>query len=298
MPFTKKTSMHLIIPKGIIIILFSSLLVAGGVSSTWGRATHKRVTTSSYSKKSKGKTVRETANRKSLDWDLSIKEQVYKSQLKELRRRNIPIDNNPSMVARLKRIMNRLKRKSLIPELPYEVHYVDHKTANAVCYPGGGTLFFRGLFDPDEGLVNRRSDGEIAAVMAHEIAHATLRHGYKSYKKRQAVGIFGSIASLAIGAAGSQNWSEVFNMAFDVSTGIYFPHYSRKNESAADLEGIFTMIGTGYNPEKAISVWERAAAKKGKRAKTSIFASHPSSGKRAKNLKRHLESIRTEKAGQ
>lgn len=242
--------------------------------------------------KDKLRTVREAPNRKNLNWDLQTGKQVYDDQLAALKQKGIPVDNDAAMVSRLTRIMNRLKPHTLIPDIPYRVHFVDHKTVNAVCYLGGGILFFRGLFDPKEGLVNATSDDEIAAVMGHEMAHATLRHSYKAYRKATALSIFGTIASTVIGAAGGTDWSKLFDSVFDFGTGLYFPSYSRKNESAADLEGMYTMIAGNYQPEKAISLWERAADKKGGRGKTSIFASHPASRKRANDLRQHLENIR------
>ncbi len=244
------------------------------------------------SSSSKPQSIRAKPNLTNLSWDLKTGEKIYDDQLEALKNKKTRIDNDPEMVARLNRIMNRLRPQTLIPDIPFQVHYVDHKTVNAVCYLGGGILFFHGLFDPEKGLVDAKSDDEIAAVMGHEMAHATLRHSYKSYRNSMVWSFFGNLASIAIGAAGGTDWSRVFNTIFDISSGLYFPSYSRSHESQADFEGMITMMNAGYNPEKAIALWQRAADKKGQHDNTSIYASHPSNGKRAHDLAVHLANIR------
>ncbi len=237
-------------------------------------------------------TVRKSANRKNIKWDLAIKQRYYGGQVEAIRKKSIKLDNDAARLSRLNTVMHRLKRRTLLPELPYEVHYVDHETVNAVCYPGGGILFFRGIFDKNKGLVNPYSNDEIAAVMGHEMAHATLRHAYRRQQTASIIGFFGSVASVAVGAAGGADLSRLFHAVFDVSTGIYFPAYSRKFETEADIEGLYTMMHAGYNPEKAVLLWERAAQKHG--SKTSIYASHPANGKRAQHLHEALTKIRAE----
>ncbi|MBI4125662.1 MAG: M48 family metallopeptidase [Deltaproteobacteria bacterium] len=248
--------------------------------------------------KGESETVRSTTNKDGIQWDLQTGRQIYHNQIDIMKQKGIKVDNDPQMVGRLITIMNRLKKKSLIPDIPYEVHYIDTSVVNAVCYPGGGIMFFKGLFDPHYGLVDAKSNDEIAAVMGHEIAHATLRHGYKGYKKRQTLRMIGAIGSVATGAIGT-DVGKIFDSVFDASTGIYLPAYSRKNEAAADLEGMITMMGAGYNPEKAIQVWDRAAKKSGNKGiksvinfQSSIYSSHPSNNNRAKMLTKHLENLR------
>jgi len=66
---------------------------------------------------------------------------------------------------------------------------------------------------------------------------------------------------------------------------IFVPSYSRKYEYEADAIGLMYMAKAGYDPRVAVELWKKAAQKKKDYA--SIYASHPSSGARAK----HLEEI-------
>lgn len=237
------------------------------------------------------KTERMVAKRNHLKWDLKLGPQAYQAMLGGLKEKKIPTDSDTAMTARLRRIMKRLQAKSLMPDLPFELHYVKSPVVNAACYPSGKILVFSGLFDPKNGLINARSDDEIAAVLAHEMAHGTLRHSYRQYRSAQAAQVFGAITSVVVGSAAGTGWSDLFDLVYDVTTGLAFPSYSRRHESEADLEGLYTMMAAGYNPEKAIAVWERAAQHRGK-AKHSIFASHPSNMQRAKELRRHVDAMR------
>ncbi|OGQ05332.1 MAG: hypothetical protein A3F82_01050 [Deltaproteobacteria bacterium RIFCSPLOWO2_12_FULL_44_12] len=243
------------------------------------------------------KTIRMSPKQDGIKWDLSFKKEHFPKILEHLREKGHTIDpsSQKALVAKLNKIMNRLKPKTLNPSLPFEVHLVQNDTVNAVCYPGGGILFFTGIFGRAEGLIDPQSDEEIAAVMGHEMAHATLRHAYKKQNTAMATNLIGSVISIGIGAGAGGDWQNLFNTVFDVSTGLYFPSYSRKHESEADLEGLYTLMDAKYKPDAAIRVWERASAKKGGRDKTSIFASHPADGKRAKDLTVHLATIKGSK---
>ena len=238
--------------------------------------------------------VRQVPDRTNIQWDLEVGKEVYNQQLATLRKKKIAIDNDPVMVDRLNRILTKLKSQTLMPEPPYEVHYVDHKTVNAVCYPAGHILFSRGVLAAKEGLIDPNNEGEIAAVMGHEMAHATLRHSYKTYRKAQTAGVLGAIASVFIGSAAGQTAADLFATVFDLGTGLYFPSHSRKQESYADLEGLYTILEADFDPENAIRLWERAAQKKSS-DKTSFFSTHPSSSNRAQMLRDHLKNIHNQK---
>lgn len=250
-----------------------------------------------YGKKSSANvsTARQEAKRDNLKWDTDFKEKNFPQILKNLEAQGIKVDepSQQDMVKKLNTIMNRLKAKALIPEVPFEVHLVSHETVNAVCYPGGGILFFTGIFDKNDGLIDPKNDDEIAAVMGHEMAHATLRHAYRKQKTAKTVGFIGGAISAGVGASAGGGWQSLFETVFDVSTGLYFPSYSREHESEADLEGVYTLKAANYKPEAAVALWERAAAKSGGKEKSSVFASHPANGKRANDLRAHIETMET-----
>jgi predicted Zn-dependent protease len=191
------------------------------------------------------------------------------------------------MLERLQTIVKRVAKVSHLPDLPYEVHLADSDVVNAWCAPGGKVMVFSGLWDEKKGLVQKNSDDEIAAVLAHELAHATARHVTESLTQNMTILLAGTAVSSGIAAGGSVQGSNLFGQFFSAGYNIYAPSYSRKNESEADLLGLFYMAKAGYDPRAAVEVWTRAAKKKD-RQPYSIYASHPGSGERAKRLERNL----------
>ncbi len=227
----------------------------------------------------------------SIDQDVSLGKEVLASQMSSFQKgssngKPVAVDVDQKQLARLQNIVDRIARVSHLPTLPYEVHLAELPVANAWAAPGGKIMVYSGLWDPKTGLVAPDNDDELAAVLSHEIAHATARHVTESISTQMTLGVAGTLASTAIGATGSSMGQNLFGQAFSMGQNIYVPSYSRKNEYEADKIGLFYMAKAGYDPRAAVEVWKRAAVKKG--GASSIFASHPASGERAKTLEFYL----------
>lgn len=235
-------------------------------------------------------TGKHTLNYYSLGSDIQLGEMVLQTQSKALTQKNKKLDEeipNPEELQRIRRIVQEIVPHTHIPNFPYEVHLADVDIVNAWCAPGGKIMVYTGLWDPKKGLVEKGNDDELAAVLSHEIAHATARHVTESISQISTVQLVGEVAASIIAKAGAPANSDAFKEIFYQGLNVYVPSYSRKNESEADSVGLFYMAKAGYNPEAAIRLWERAAREK-KGDETSIYASHPSSGERARRLKAML----------
>lgn len=234
-------------------------------------------------------TGKSTLNYYSLGSDIKLGQYVMTQQLSALKRNNKPLDEaaSPKELHRLRRIVQDVAAVSHIPNFPYEVHLSDVDIVNAWCAPGGKIMVYSGLWQPRKGLVIQGNEDEIAAVLAHEIAHATARHVTERLSSISTIALVGEIAASVIHEAGSPAGSDAFRRIFYSGMDVYVPSYSRKSESEADRIGLFYMAKAGYNPQAAVTLWERAA-KSNKNDKTSIFSSHPSNGARAAALKKLL----------
>lgn len=205
-------------------------------------------------------------------------------------------DVNPKKQERLRLriqgIVNKLAKVSDKPDLPYEVVLFDRpQVVNAFCLPGGKIGVFTGLFDSKKGLVDPKSDDEIAAVMGHEIAHATMRHVTRKLTSLSGYGLLGGFISVGVGSAAGENWGYAVNRIFNTGASLYLPNYSRAHEREADQVGMYYMAKAGFDPQAAIDVWQKASDRKkakGKSDKTSFFDSHPASGERAQFLRTFL----------
>lgn len=234
-------------------------------------------------------TGKSTLNYYSLGSDIKLGEYVMKAQLASLEKNHKRIDEaaDPKELQRLRRIVQNITAVSHIPNFPYEVHLADVDIVNASCAPGGKIMVWTGLWQPRKGLVMQGNDDEVAAVLAHEIAHATARHVTERLSSLSTMVLVGEVAASVIQGTGSATGSDVFRQIFYGGLDIYVPSYSRRSESEADRIGLFYMAKAGYNPQAAVTLWERAA-KADKNDKTSVFASHPASGARATALKKLL----------
>lgn len=234
-------------------------------------------------------TGKSTLNYYSLGDDIKLGKYVMAQQLQSLEKKEKAFDQkaDPAALRRIRKIVGKIAAVSHIPDLPYEVHLADVDIVNAWCAPGGKVMVYTGLWKPKKGLVQKGNDDEIAAVLAHEIAHATARHVTESLSKASTLQIAGAAMSAVIAQAGSPQGSNLFDRIFYSGMDIYLPSYSRRNESEADGIGLMYMAAAGYKPQAAVDLWERAA-KQSKSDKTSVFASHPSSGARAAALKKLL----------
>ncbi len=229
-------------------------------------------------------TGKKTYNWFSLKTDVKLGRQVMGSQLQALKEKEKTVDKkaDPRMFRKVKRISEKIAKISHVPDFPWEVHLADVDVVNAWCAPGGKIMVYSGLYEHKKALVNRHKTDELAAVLGHEIAHATARHVTESLSRNYSVLFIGQAAMTAISASGSGLATNIFNEVYVQGINLFVPAYSRKNESEADRIGLFYMARAGYNPQAAVDLWYRACKQKGDRL--SVYASHPSSCQRAKNL--------------
>ena len=233
-------------------------------------------------------TGKTTLNYYDIKSEPKLGKQVLSAQAAALKKNKKELDSekNKAELIRLRGIVVRIAKVSHYPDFPYEVHLADLDIVNAWCAPGGKIMVYEGLWDPKKGLVEKGNEDQLAAVLAHEIAHATARHVTEALSQNMTIFMIGAAVQTAISAGGYQQGSNTFGEVFSQGVGIFMPAYSRNNEYEADEIGLMYMSKAGYDPREAVKLWEKAAKKR--KDYTSIYASHPTSGARAKRLKELL----------
>ncbi len=220
----------------------------------------------------------------SIQDDIKLGQSAVAQNLTQLRKDSTPVNVDPGRLNDLNSMMRRITAASDMPEMPYNVTLIQNKTVNACAFPGGPMMVFAGLYDPQDGLV--KDDDEMAAVMAHEIAHVNCRHSTEQLSK---IMLAAGAAEGAATIADHNDKSDVANIiraAFVVGSALWIPTYSRGDEYEADRVGLFYMAKAGYDPRAAPRIWKRVSEKAGDKDKTSIFSTHPGSGDRYKALEK------------
>lgn len=232
-------------------------------------------------------TGRQSYNWFSVQDDIRFGGQVMMQQLQALDRAKKTYDSprNERTLKGVRGIAARVIAVSDYPQFPFEVHLADLPIVNAWCAPGGKIMVYEGLWDAKEGLVNKQDVNELAAVLAHEIAHATARHVTESLSRNMTILLAGQAVSIIIAGQSAQG-ADLFQDIFYRGVNVFLPSYSRRNELEADRLGLMYMARAGYDPRAAVRLWERAAQRRGDF--TSIYDSHPASGARAQQLKQYL----------
>ena len=127
---------------------------------------------------------------------------------------------------------------------------------NAFCLPNGRIAVYTGI------LPVTQNEDALAAVLGHEVAHATKRHGGKRMTQGMLTQAGLTAADLAMGLGKMSDESKGMVMGVlgaGAQYGVLLP-YSREHESQADIEGIRYAIRAGYDPNEAPKLWERMAA--------------------------------------
>lgn len=162
----------------------------------------------------------------------------------------------------------------------YRFAVLDTDEVNAFACPGGIVLVTRGL------LQKTSSEDELAAVLAHEIAHVTLRHGLQAIQQGNLMQAFAYLGSGAAQAAMKpedvQKLSGLFDSSVkDIVNSLITSGYSREAEAAADGLGRQFLAGSGYDPQALSRV---LVAMEGAGGNGGMFATHPAPQDRVASL--------------
>ncbi|PWT99539.1 MAG: peptidase M48 [Bacteroidetes bacterium] len=161
----------------------------------------------------------------------------------------------------------------------WEFNLVDSKEINAWCMPGGKVVVYTGL------LPVTQNEAALAVVMGHEIAHAIAQHGNERMSQEliaQGIGVAGGVLT-----SGNPQVSNIFNQVYAPSAevGVLLPN-SRKQELEADHYGLIFAALAGYNPNEAITFWQRMAnASSGAGQPPEFLSTHPSDATRIEKVK-------------
>ncbi|HUR80911.1 MAG TPA: M48 family metallopeptidase [Thermoanaerobaculia bacterium] len=197
----------------------------------------------------------------------------------------LPILNDRNVESYVNNIGQRLAQNAGGPQFQYRFRVVNASDINAFALPGGYIYVNRGIIE------NARNEGELAGVMAHEIAHVSLRHGThqasKAYAAQAGLQILGGLLGGKVG----NNTAQILNTVGGVGLNALFLKFSRDLETQADIRGAQILAASGYTPADMISFFHQLENVE-KAKKTNWLSSHPAPPDRIARIEKERQLLR------
>ena len=179
-----------------------------------------------------------------------------------------------------------LAAQSQRPNLPYQVKLVNSHVPNPFSLPGGILYVNRGLIE----MIT--SEDELAAAISHEIGHVVGRHvvnklllsfAAKSLLKPVLDNLHktnGVVESIILKFGGAVAMLAML-------------HFSRNDESQADLLGFYEMLRAGWDPHGFLALFEHLEAmeKSSNGTRNPFLSDHPPTPERAEAIRHELEGV-------
>ena len=136
-------------------------------------------------------------------------------------------------------IAEKLHKNSISPDISFQIKVVKDPNLNAFAFPNGAIYIHTGI------LARMDNEAQLAALLAHEMAHCTHRHSFRALRSindrtqaknatvrelAQLLGITGSIASIS--------------------------GYTHELETEADRVGLDLVVKANYDPKEVLNLFE------------------------------------------
>ncbi|MFH1950039.1 MAG: M48 family metalloprotease [Pseudomonadota bacterium] len=174
---------------------------------------------------------------------------------------------------------NAVARNSLRPGIPYNFVVIESPLQNAFSCPGGIIFVSSGL------LRTIQSEGQLAGILAHEVAHVGHKHALQSIQRAR---FFQGVGKITSANMKGEKGKEFEDMIGGLQNTLFDKGLDQNMEFEADVSAMETAYRTGYDPEglmevlKALVKIEAGSTKKG-----SWFSTHPP-------LKERIQKCRTQ----
>ena len=175
--------------------------------------------------------------------------------LREYRRAGLVLDD-PLLEGYLRGLGYRLVATSERPSQPFHFFWVRDRQINAFATLGGYVGVNAGLF------LHASREDDVAAVLAHEVAHVTQRHVVRSIERAQkdtlplALAMLGAVIAARQAGGDGDATQAVVASASGLMAQLQI-NYTRSNEAEADRVGIAALHRAGFDVEAMGEFFER-----------------------------------------
>jgi predicted Zn-dependent protease len=205
--------------------------------------------------------------------------EAYVTQMAELKRAGKIVDD-ARVTRRVDQITERLVAQAIklrpdTADWEWSVEIIDDpELVNAWCMAGGRMAVYTGLLDKLDP-----TDDELAQVLGHEISHALANHT----AERMSIALATSAGVALAGAVAEERPQAAMSAtAIAAQLAVQLPN-SRAAESEADRIGLEIAAKAGYNPNAAISLWQKMGSVAGS-GPPQFLSTHPAPANRQQNL--------------
>jgi predicted Zn-dependent protease len=200
--------------------------------------------------------------------------------------RQLPILRDGSVEGYVNAVVRRLAAAAPGARYPYQAKVVNSADINAFALPGGFIYVNRGLIDAV------RNEGELAGVLAHEMAHVAERHGTEQMTKAYGVQAgAGILASILAGRDRRLGLGEQIVGSLGLNALMF--KFSRDAETEADRVGAQMMARAGYDPMAMASFFDLLQSQRrgNPNAVAQFFSTHPAPANRSANIRAQANSL-------
>lgn len=163
------------------------------------------------------------------------------------------INRDPEVESYIQSIGYQLVSHSDNTQQPFKFFVVNNPVINAFAGPGGMIGIHTGV------ILNSSSESELAAVMAHEIAHVTQRHLARMFEQHDRYSVPNAAAMVGAVLLAIVN-PQAGAAAFTGVAGLNLQNqlsFTRANEEEADRIGMQLLARSGHDPRAMPAFFER-----------------------------------------
>lgn len=192
------------------------------------------------------------------------------------------ISRNAAHQNRVNKIGYRIAQVSDRQDYRHQFFVIDADTLNAFTIPGGYVYIYKGLLD-------KLNDEELAAVLAHEIAHGAARH---TIKKFQAIIGYNMLAGAVITRIEDDLKKKIAAIGANGIMSLALAKYGKEEELEADALGVKYAYLAGYEPEAMVQTFQLLDKEGGKDNTPEYLRTHPKFDKRIESVEIAIEQVK------
>jgi predicted Zn-dependent protease len=181
----------------------------------------------------------------SIEDEKKIGEKFLKAALSQLR-----LIQDPEVVGYVNRVGQDVVKHLEVHNFPYHFYVVDSSALNAFAAPAGYVFINRGLLEIMD------DEGEVAAILAHEIAHVQSRHIAQRMARARVLNLAalgGMLAGIFMG--GEAGAAAIAGSQAGATSAML--NYSRQDEEEADRKGLRYLEAAHYSGEDFVKIMRK-----------------------------------------